>query len=148
MEDPIKKTLLKQIMKYPAITLDVDSHFSKVEEFFRLYHIRHLPIVDKNNCLLGIITQRDLYRLYSPHKTMEGDMVFDKNEMDQLILKYVMTPNPLALKIEDTVARAIQVMATHKYGCIPIVDNANKVLGVVTQIDILRFFYSQYVTNE
>ena len=138
--------LLKDVMVTKPYTLNIDDHFSTVEEYFHLYNIRHLPILDKDGILKGIITQRDLYRIRSPRKTMEeGEEVYDKVDLNGFILKYVMTKDPVTLHPEDTLAEAINVMVTQKYGCIPIVNDENKLLGIVTQIDVLRAVAKEYL---
>jgi len=125
--------------------LNVDDHFSMVEEYFHLYNIRHLPVVDKDGILRGIISQRDLYRVRSPRRTIEGEDVYDKQELNGFILKNVMTKDPFTLHPNDTLDQAIDAMVTQKYGCIPIVNDENKLLGIVTQIDVLRAIAERYL---
>ena len=134
----LKDTPLKEIMVTKVISVEAEEAFSHVEEKLRTNRIRHLPVVDKNKKLIGIITQRDLYRAASPRKTEEGDY-YDKTQLDSFILKHFMTPNPLTLGPESKIAEAIDVMATRKYGCIPIIASDKTLLGVVTQVDILKF---------
>lgn len=150
----MKELPLKEIMTRSPITINIESDFSMVDEYFRSFHIRHLPVVDDNNVLKGIITQRDLYRLCSPRKALEDDegvseegLIYDKDWLDKFILKQVMTKDPLSLGPEDTFARAVELMIATKYGCIPIVDNERKIVGIVTQIDILKVFYTYFIKN-
>jgi CBS domain-containing protein len=49
-----------------------------------------------------------------------------------------MTKDVLTLGPNDTLAKALNIMAITKYGCLPIVDENKKLLGIVTQIDILK----------
>lgn len=133
--------LVKDIMTPKPIAIDIDSPFSRVEEFFETHQIRHLPVVDDKNVLQGIITQRDLYRINPPRKTMDGDWVYSKEDLDRIILKHVMTRNPLALAPADTLAKVIAVMVTTKYGCLPVVDKDKKIVGIITHIDVLRAIY-------
>ena len=125
--------------------LNVDDHFSMVEEYFHLYNIRHLPVVDKDGILRGIISQRDLYRVRSPRRTIEGEDVYDRQELNGFILKNVMTKDPFTFHPNDTLDQAIDAMVTQKYGCIPIVNDENKLLGIVTQIDVLRAIAERYL---
>jgi len=134
----LKQSLLKEVLVSPAITIFVDDPFSAVEAKLRFHKIRHLPVIDRHNKLVGIVTQRDLYHTLAPRRTEDGDY-YDKTALDSFVLKYIMTPNPLALKPDDTVARIIEIFATHKYGCIPIVKEDGALLGIVTQVDILKF---------
>ena len=134
----LNKVKLKEIMVENVITLEVNEPFSLVEEKFRQFGIRHLPIVDDKKKLVGIITQRDLYRTVSPRKDEEGNMIYDKDVLDNYILKHIMTKNPFTLTAENSVAEALLAMVDKKYGVVPIVDKNNFLCGIVTQIDILR----------
>ena len=135
----LNKVKLKEIMVEDPIFLHADDPFSRVEESFRKHHIRHLPIVGDNRKLVGIITQRDLYRISTPRKDEEGNLVYDKETLDSYILKYVMTKDPAVLLPDNTVAEALLLIVDKKYGAIPIVDQHHVLCGIVTQIDILRF---------
>lgn len=134
----LNKVKLIEIMIDKVISLNVEDSFSQVEEKFRKYHIRHLPIVNQDNKLVGIITQRDLYRISAPRRDEEGNLIYDKETLDGYILKNVMTKDPFALSPNDTVASALLVMVDKKYGAIPIVDQFKTLVGIVTQVDILR----------
>lgn len=131
-------TRLGEVMTPHPIVLNEDDRFSLVEEHFRKHHIRHLPVVDGSWTLKGIITQRDLYRISPPRQAMDGSLVYDRSELDRFILKHVMTRDLYTLHPTDTVKKAIDAMVRKKYGCIPIVDERRKLVGIVTQIDLLR----------
>src|SRR3989338_663504 len=134
----LNKVKLQEIMVDRVIAIREDESFSRVEEIFRERHIRHLPVVNSEFKLVGIITQRDLYRITPPRKDDEGKMVYDKEILDGYILKNVMTKNPFSLSPNNTVAEALLVMVDKKFGCIPITDQFKTLVGIVTQIDILR----------
>ncbi|HCM42397.1 MAG TPA: CBS domain-containing protein [Candidatus Omnitrophota bacterium] len=134
----MRDILLKEIMVQKVIVAHVKDSLSSVEEKMRLYKIRHLPVVDSDNKLIGIVTYRDLLTASPPHRTEEG-FVFDKEQMDQFILKGIMTESPQTLTTEDTIAHAVAMMARDKFGCIPIVDSEKVLVGIVTQIDILKW---------
>ena len=135
----MQQTLLKEIMKTPVIIVRIGDPFRRVEEKLRVHGIRHLPVIDSRSKVVGIITQRDLYRIISPRKTDDGDFTYDPQSLDSFILKRVMTPNPALLGPEDSVAQAVKMMAAGRYGCIPIVGPDKEIVGIVTQTDILRF---------
>ncbi|MFA5060441.1 MAG: CBS domain-containing protein [Candidatus Omnitrophota bacterium] len=134
----LNKVKIKEVMATKLITLFVDDPFSLVEEKLRRFHIRHLPVVDKAGKLVGIVTQRDLYRVQSPRKDEEGNWYYDKESLDSFILKHVMTKDPVILFPESSIAEALLLMVEKKYGCIPIVDRNHLLCGIITQVDILR----------
>lgn len=128
---------IKDLMVSPVVTLRVDDPFHKVEEKLRLKGIRHLPVIDDTGKLVGLITQRDFFRFTVPRMTEDGP-VYVGEALDELILKHIMTHDPLAMGPEEDLAKAVEVMARNKYGCIPIVDKDHKLIGILTETDILR----------
>ncbi|NQU74199.1 MAG: CBS domain-containing protein [Candidatus Omnitrophica bacterium] len=141
----LHKLLLKDIMVKEPFTIDIDDPFGKVWEMFRAHGIRHLPVIDDKGTLRGIVTQRDLYRTASPRKTMEGELVYDKADLDKHILKYVMTKKVVSLSPDQTLKNAVDLMVNSKYGCIPIVDSNKCLVGIVTQVDVLKVI-AEYAT--
>ena len=134
----LHKIFLKDIMVEKPYTINIDEPFSRVWDIFRSLNVRHLPVVDDAGVLKGIVTQRDLYRIVSPRKTMEGELVYDKMDLDKHILKYVMTKEVATLSPEDTLRDTIDLMINSRYGCIPVVDEKKHLVGIITQIDVLK----------
>ncbi|MFC1594163.1 HPP family protein [Candidatus Omnitrophota bacterium] len=129
---------LKDIMVTKPFTIGVDEPFSRVWDIFKIHSIRHLPVLNDERKLEGIITQRDLYKIISPRKTTDGNFVYDKAELDQFILKHVMKKDVVALSPSDTLGHLVDVMVRKKYGCIPVIDETRYLAGIMTQIDVLR----------
>lgn len=134
----LRDTPIKEIMIKNVICVKKDDPFSQVEEKLRKNKIRHLPVVDRENHLIGIVTQRDLYHAIAPRETESGDY-YDKTQLDSILLEHHMTMNPLTLKPDSPLIEAVNVMATRKFGCIPIVNDQQELVGIVTQIDVLKF---------
>ena len=136
---------IKDIFIRDPIAIDINAPFSKVAEYFHEHHIRHLPVVDSENILRGIISERDLYRVCPPRRTIDGENVFDADELDKFILKHVMTKDPFTLRPLDTLDRVIDVMVSSKFGCIPIVGEFKQLIGIITQIDVLKAVKKYYI---
>lgn len=134
----LHRILIKDVMVPKPFTIGVDEPFSRVWDIFKIHKVRHLPVLDESRHLKGIITQRDLYKTISPRKTMDGNFIYDKHELDRYILKHIMEKSVFTLSPSDTLGKTIDVMVRHKYGCIPIVDEKKYLVGIVTQIDVLR----------
>ncbi|MDP3919251.1 MAG: CBS domain-containing protein [Candidatus Omnitrophota bacterium] len=125
-------------MTSPAVTVHVTEEFSAVHEKFLIKGIRHLPVVDGQGRIQGLVTETDFNRVTMPRMTEDGP-VYDKTALDRTLLRRVMTPEPCTLCPDDPLSKAVSLMAEHKYGCIPIVDVQGKVIGIVTEIDILKY---------
>lgn len=130
---------LKDVMKKHVVTVYVDDPFSSVEQKMRVHAVRHLPVVDLDMKLVGIITQRDLYRVRSPRIHPDGTIFYEKDTLDEYLISHTMTKNPVSLGLTDSLADAIDRMGEKKCGCIPVVDERRVVCGIVTQTDVMKY---------
>ncbi len=151
MRDFLKKILIKDVMTKPVTTVHVNEDFSVVEEIFVTHDIRHLPVVDDAKKIVGIISQKDVYRRIAPRRSPDGKIVltediiidkdgyYEKESLNKYILNYVMSKNPVVLTEEKSLGDAIHAMAFSRVSCVPIVDGKKHVIGILTRIDILKF---------
>ncbi|MFA6610677.1 MAG: CBS domain-containing protein [Candidatus Omnitrophota bacterium] len=136
--DKLYKIFLKTIMIKEPHVINIGEPFSRTWDMFKTYDIRHLPIVDDNGILKGIVTQRDLYRIESPRMTQDGELMYVKDSLDAHILKQVMTRDVFTLSPDDTLGTALDAMIREKYGCIPIVDDRKHLVGIITRANVLE----------
>ena len=134
----MKNVLLKELMVKNPATLDIDAPFRKVAELFLAKRIRHLPVLDKEKKLVGIISQRDLNQVAAPRRTLEGEYIYDTDILDRFILQRIMVKEVAALKADDTLSKALELLIDRKIGCIPIIDHDNRVIGILSYIDVLQ----------
>ncbi|MDE1921585.1 MAG: CBS domain-containing protein [Candidatus Omnitrophica bacterium] len=136
------ETKISQVMASPVITVKETDNFALVQEKIALYDVRHLPVVNDAGCLVGLISQRDLYQIHSPRRLEDGSWYYDKEALGRFLLSKVMASNPFTLKPDDTLYSAIEAMVRFKFGCIPIVDDYQIPCGILTRHTILKFCVS------
>ena len=103
------------------ITIKKDQSLQDAEDIMASYKISGIPVIDDNNNLLGIITNRD--------------MRFTKDFTKVIADK--MTHSPLITAIKGTtLEEAAEIMHANKIEKLPIVDDANKLIGLITIKDI------------
>lgn len=137
--DRIDQTKLQEIMSRDVISVHVDAPFSEVARKMQKNDIRHLPVLDDDRKIVGIISQRMLYMIRSPRKLIDGELYYDEEILNDIILKNVMEKEVISLQAFQSVGKALMKMAFSKCGAIPIVDNENRLVGIVTRKDILKF---------
>lgn len=137
--DRFDQTKLGEIMSPRVISIQVDAPFSEVARMMRQNDIRHLPIVDDQSRLVGMMTQRMLYQIRSPRKLMDGEWYYDEDILNDVILKNVMEKEVVSFQPYHSVGRALMKMTYSKCGGIPIVEDDNTLVGIVTRKDILKF---------
>lgn len=136
----IRTITLKDVMSTPVITVQVWEDFHVVYDKFTLHGIRHLPVVDDAGRLVGLVSQRHLYKLCSPRRKENGGWYYDNDMLDAFILKQVMVGDPYVLRPHNTLEDAMKDMVRFKFGCIPIVDDNSKPVGMITRDNLINFF--------
>jgi acetoin utilization protein AcuB len=123
--------IVEEIMKKEVITIlptDTIMHAMQVMESKK---IRHIPVVNHDNQLIGIVTLSDI-RDAAPSIFRADEHLEDlQRPVDSIMKKDVLTGHPL-----DFVEEIAAVFYEHKIGCIPITNN-NKLVGIVTETDML-----------
>ena len=141
----LKEIKLKDVMTDQIISVNVEAPFSEVAEKLTNHGFRHLPVVNDEKQLVGLITERDLFKIQAPRRLEDGSWYFDKDMLDAVILKTVMIQNPFAMHPDDPLGEAVVQMVRHKYGCIPVVDDKGLLRGIITQMDILKIAAQIYL---
>lgn len=107
-----------------------------------------LPVVDDTNRLVGIVTEGDiqnkieLLALSAQHELTKEELAAELHRLrriDQTVAQ-IMTPDPVTVTGETAVARAIELMLSKKIKRLPVVDEEQKVQGIISRVDVLRTF--------
>ena len=129
--------LVKGWMTDDVITIDEDTHMMKASIIMKEKKIRSLPIVDKKQKLVGIVTDRDL-RDASPSKATTLD-VYELNYMISTIkIKDIMTINIVFVRPDETVEFAAILMLENKISSLPVINDKGSLIGIITQTDIFK----------
>lgn len=136
--------LVKEIMSKQLVTLNADSKLGFAEDVMYLGRIRHLPVVNGKE-IVGILTQRDLYKasLTSIVTNWEENKTF----LDSVKVAEVMTKDVIAISLDTTIEDAAQIMLDKKVGCLPVVEDKNTLLGLITETDVLQYFVHECRKN-
>ena len=104
----MKKDLkVKHIMTMELVVGNVSNQFSQVLDFFCQFKIAHLPIVDENNKLLGIISVNDALN-YMHEKLGAGQSLNLESLNADFKMDELMTPEPYFISAEATVEEALE----------------------------------------
>jgi acetoin utilization protein AcuB len=134
-----KGYMREKIQKKP-VTISPDASFFEARALIHEKGIRHLPVVDKNNHLVGIITDRDIREAAPSDATL-----LSIQELNYLLGKLkvgsIMTPKEKLITItpDTIIEEAVQLMHDHKIGCLPIIEG-EKLYGIFTETDALAHF--------
>jgi len=132
---------VKDIMRSQVVSLHVGDTLDVVEDIMGMGHIRHLPVVDTDNRVVGILSQRDLLRA-TASSVLSLPQDKEQEWMHAIKVRDVMTPEVTTISGEAGMAEAVDKLVTQKFGCLPVVDEQGKLAGLLTETDCLRCFHN------
>ncbi len=106
--------------------------------FFRMREndVRHMPVVDADRKLVGIISDRDLRR---PEWVDEApDLSHIYNLDDNLSVGDLMTRNVMVAHTYDTIAKATKTLTQHRFGALPVLNKEEDLVGMLSSVDLLK----------
>lgn len=126
--------LVEKIMTSPCTTIQSDKSIEDALVLMTQKEIRHLPIVDEDNQLLGIISDRDI-KMALPSILSDDE----PNKSLSLSVSKIMRRNVISCHPLDFVEDIALDFYEMSIGSIPVIRD-NKVIGIVTQKDMLNTF--------
>jgi acetoin utilization protein AcuB len=130
--------LVKDRMTQNPITITPSTTFPEAFQILREERIRHLPVIDKKDKLVGIVAQTDL--LHASPSSATTLSVFELNYLlANLHVSEVMTSPPLTVTEDTPLEEAARILVEKKIGCLPVVRNGTLV-GMITETDFFETF--------
>ena len=121
-------------MTAKVFTIRIDKKLLAVDEIMGWAHIRHVPVVDAQGKLVGLLSQRDVLR--STLSDLASTSVDRRSQLGHVALADVMRREVLTVGPDDSVQTAARLMRKHKYGCLPVVEGG-RLAGIITEHDLL-----------
>ncbi len=127
-------------MTRKVITVDPDKTVFEAQELMAENKIRHLPVVDANQKLIGIVTDRDI-RSALPFNFIKDDCSAEERaQICALTVKEIMTKGPTSISPTYTIQDALLMIQNLNVGALPVVDDEGKLTGILSVRDLLRAF--------
>lgn len=123
------------IMVKNPITLSPDSSLQEVKEIFTKNRIHHIPITDQG-VLVGLVTTYDLWKINKPFE-----------DYGNIKVSEIMSTKVAKIAPEDKIGTAAEIFLDNRFHALPIVDENNKLIGIVTSFDILLYEFKKEYKN-
>jgi acetoin utilization protein AcuB len=127
------------IMTRDPLTVTPTETIGQADELMNTNRIRQLPVVQEKE-LVGIVTDRDIRSFLS------GSLLESVEAREKALntkIREIMTTEPMTVSPDDDLQEAIELMIDEKIGGIPVVDEAEGLVGIVTYVDVLRCFLNR-----
>jgi len=125
-------------MSKSPITIKRDDSFQTALNLLRQGGVRHLPVLEGKK-LVGILTDRDL-RQASPSPATSLSIYEIKYLLNKIVVEDLMVKDVITVPAATTIESAAKLLYEHKIGALPVVDEKEELLGIITETDILETF--------
>jgi acetoin utilization protein AcuB len=112
----------------------------EARNLLKTHKIRHLPVVDDDGRLAGIITDRDIRSALPAAFYQEDGEAPNEVAYRDLTVGDFMTRDPMAISPEDTIQDALLQIQRMRVGAFPVVDHDRRLKGIISVRDLLRAF--------
>ena len=130
---------VKDLMTKVVKVVTTNQSLLEIRELMLNNNLRRIPVVDGDGYLKGIVTDGDVSRA-----TPSDASTLDRYEVNYILgklkAKDLMTKAVITVKAEDGVETAAYLMYKFKIGALPVVDTANKVVGIISDTDVFKAF--------
>lgn len=123
-----------------VITVKPDDSIFKAQELMAENKIRHLPVIESGNRLVGVVTDRDIRSAlpYKFFKTAPSEQ--EKKNYSELKIKDIMTKDPITISPAYTIQDALLLIQDARVGALPVVKEDGTLTGIISVRDLLRAF--------
>lgn len=128
---------LSKIMTTDVVSVHKNDSLEVVKKLLFVKRIHHIPVVDDDHYLVGIITSWDLIKSQKKF-----------SEYGNIKVEELMTKNVASLRTKELIGAAAMIFLKNLFHGLPIVDDDGKLVGIVTTHDILLYEYNKEYPND
>ncbi len=129
IETPSIPTTVGEVMTSKIVSLSPSNSLQEAIGLMANNSFRHFPVVEDNAHLAGVVSDRDLLRAMNLNK-----------DWSSTTITQVMTQNVVKVKRHTPLSVAVEEILTRRINCLPVVDDNDRVCGIVTSTDLLKAF--------
>jgi len=129
--------LVANWMTKDVVTISPDRSMMKASKVMKDKSISRVPVVDEDGKIVGIISDRDI-KDASPSKATTLDMHELYYLLSEIKIQDIMTKKPMTIRSDETVEKAAVLMLEGNFGGLPVIDENDKVVGIITDTDIFK----------
>lgn len=117
-------------MSTELVTVNPSTPLGEARALLAENSFHHLPVVDHSFRLEGMLSQSDFIKNYDVREGTVGDL---------------MTSGMAKLETDDTIRTAANVFALNRFHALPVVDNNNKLIGILTTLDLIKLMDNESI---
>ena len=134
----VRERLVRDLMTEKVFTLNGRDDLAALYDLMDSRHVRHVPIVDSEGELVGLVTDRDLSRT-ALGAVEELPLSVERDILRRRRIRDIMATEPDTIEPDSSLREAAGMLLESKVGCLPVVEGLHLV-GIITEADFVRDF--------
>lgn len=131
---------VRDLMTEQVIAVVPEDSLNTLRDLMYERDVRHMPVVDQDRELVGLVSQRDLLR-NALIEQQDVPIFVEEVLLQQLHVGDMMNTAVEAIEPDTEIGEAARIMFENKYGCLPVVEG-RRLVGILTEADFVRLFAS------
>lgn len=127
-------------MTIKVVTIRPEATVLEAQKMMATHQIRHLPVIDGEDRLIGVVTDRDVRSILPYDCYKDPGCTEEQEKVAGLKIKDIMAVEPLTISPSDTIQDALLLIQEKRVGAFPVVDDTGKLKGIISVRDLLRAF--------
>ena len=128
---------VNDLMTTKVFTLHRTDSLKDVRALMKLAKIRHIPVTNETNTFVGLLTHRDLLS-YTVSRLADIDQEEQAEIEASILVGDIMRTDVMTTTPDMLLREAAEILYRNKYGCLPVLNEDKKLVGILTEADILR----------
>lgn len=126
-----------QLMTPDPLSLNRSASLKEAHDLMREKNIRHIPVIDENGLLVGMLTQKVMMAAVIGLLAKYGATALERKEKQQLVADLMLT-DFASVTAEQSLAEVAAFFVKNRHGCLPVITEENKLIGILTSSDFVR----------
>ncbi|HEY0921626.1 HPP family protein [Rheinheimera pacifica] len=130
-------TTVAQLMTADPLCVTREASLKDAHDLMRGKNIRHIPVIDADGILVGMLTQKIMIAKVMGLMAQFGATALERKEKQQLVAD-MMATDFAAVTPDQSLKEVAGFFVKNRHGCMPVVDENNKLKGILTSSDFVR----------
>lgn len=134
---------VSSIMSTQLIILNTSDSLEKAEHLFKKHKIRHIPVIEGQKKIVGMLSLTDLLRISFADGAYEEEDDIESVVYEMFTLSQVMAKNIKSVSPNTSIKEVAELLAAREFHAVPVVEQGDLV-GIVTTTDLIKYLLKQY----
>lgn len=126
-----------ELMTADPLSLLRSASLKDAHDLMREKNIRHIPVIDEQGQLVGMLTQKVMMAAVIGLLAKYGATALERKEKQQLVADLMLT-DFATISAEQSLREVAAFFVKNRHGCLPVITAENKLIGILTSSDFVR----------